>query len=52
MTAIRTIAVLGAGTIGMSWATLFLAKGLTVRLRRRGWRPAADPGLRRRRLGP
>ncbi len=32
MTAIRTIAVLGAGTIGMSWATLFLAKGLTVRL--------------------
>lgn len=29
---IRTVAVLGAGVIGMSWTSLFLAKGLTVRL--------------------
>lgn len=28
---IRTVAVIGAGTIGASWASLFLAKGLTVR---------------------
>jgi len=30
--AIRTAAVLGTGTIGMSWAALFLARGLVVRL--------------------
>lgn len=29
---IRTVAVLGAGVIGMSWTALFLAKGLAVRL--------------------
>jgi len=28
----RTVAVLGAGTIGLSWATLFAARGLEVRL--------------------
>ncbi|WDR03124.1 3-hydroxyacyl-CoA dehydrogenase NAD-binding domain-containing protein [Devosia algicola] len=28
---IRTVAVVGTGTIGASWASLFLAKGLTVR---------------------
>ncbi len=28
----RTVAVLGAGVIGMSWATLFAARGLTVRV--------------------
>jgi carnitine 3-dehydrogenase len=28
--AIRTIAVVGTGTIGASWATLFLAHGLDV----------------------
>ena len=27
---IRTVAVLGCGVIGSSWATLFLAKGLKV----------------------
>ena len=26
------VTVIGAGTIGLSWATLFLAHGLTVRL--------------------
>ncbi len=30
--AIRTVAVLGGGVIGMSWSSLFLAKGLAVRL--------------------
>lgn len=29
---IRTVAVLGGGVIGMSWSSLFLASGLTVRL--------------------
>lgn len=29
---IRSVAVLGGGVIGMSWSSLFLAKGLTVRL--------------------
>src|SRR3954454_11900035 len=28
----RTVAVLGAGTIGLSWATLFAARGLSVRV--------------------
>ena len=28
----RTVAVLGAGTIGLSWATLFAARGLAVRV--------------------
>ncbi|WP_019412910.1 3-hydroxyacyl-CoA dehydrogenase NAD-binding domain-containing protein [Paenisporosarcina sp. TG20] len=32
------VAVIGAGTIGLSWATLFLAHGLTVRL----YDPRAD----------
>ncbi len=30
--AFRTAAVIGAGTIGLSWATLFAAHGLTVRV--------------------
>ena len=28
----RTVAVVGAGTIGLSWAALFAARGLTVRI--------------------
>lgn len=31
----RTVAVIGAGTIGLSWATLFLARGLRVRVNSR-----------------
>jgi carnitine 3-dehydrogenase len=31
-TAVRTIAVIGAGTIGASWTAWFLASGLTVRV--------------------
>ncbi|HCT15101.1 MAG TPA: hydroxylacyl-CoA dehydrogenase, partial [Corynebacterium nuruki] len=27
-----TVAVIGAGTIGQSWARLFASRGLTVRL--------------------
>src|SRR6201993_3556024 len=28
----RTVAIIGAGTIGLSWATLFAARGLSVRV--------------------
>lgn len=27
---VRTVAVVGCGVIGMSWATLFLARGLKI----------------------
>lgn len=30
MSGIRTVAVIGCGVIGMSWASLFLSKGLKV----------------------
>jgi 3-hydroxyacyl-CoA dehydrogenase len=42
---IRTVAVIGTGTIGASWAANFLARGLAVRAADPG--PDAEPRLRR-----
>ena len=36
----ETVAVIGAGTVGSSWAALFLSHGLAVR----AWDPAPDCG--------
>ncbi len=43
--AVRDVALLGTGTIGASWATFFLARGLSIT----AWDPApeAEDGLRR-----
>ncbi len=43
---VTTVAILGAGTIGASWAALFAARGLAVRL----WDPAEDGEVRARQL--
>ncbi|MGH6912770.1 MAG: 3-hydroxyacyl-CoA dehydrogenase NAD-binding domain-containing protein, partial [Geminicoccales bacterium] len=39
---IERVAVIGAGTIGASWAALFLSRGLRVAL----WDPAPDTEVR------
>ena len=44
--AIRRVAVIGTGTIGMSWAAYFLARGLTVQASD----PHPDAELRLRRF--
>jgi carnitine 3-dehydrogenase len=43
---VRRVAVIGAGTIGASWATLFLARGLDVAVSDPA--PNAESDLRRR----
>lgn len=45
---VRRVAVLGAGTIGASWAAFFLARGLEVR----AWDPAPAVIARRGRPAP
>ncbi|BBG02348.1 MULTISPECIES: 3-hydroxyacyl-CoA dehydrogenase NAD-binding domain-containing protein [Pseudonocardia] len=45
VSAIRTVACIGAGVIGGGWAAYFLARGLRVR----AWDPAPDAGDRLRR---
>ena len=44
----RTVAVIGAGTIGLSWAVLFAAHGLTVRVQdpRPGIAPEVEAAVR------